>query len=185
MRDEFSALAAISYRLSAAHRLILDSTSDLSQTELTRVEALTVPPIAFHLWHIARWTDRSQSLVANAVHESISEVWSTENLAGKWNLNGEGLGEAESGMGMDDHLASAIDLPMEEVRDYTERVMGLLEKRLSQMNEADLSTRTTDLYGRDSSIGTALLSHLTHIDRHLGMIEALRGVSGLKGTATV
>ena len=108
-----------------------------------------------------------------------------EGLSAKWGLVGTGLGEAESGMGMEDQSASELALDQAELRVYAERVMKLLEERLSQMTEADLSARITDLYARDSRLGTALLSHLTHIDRHLGMVEALRGVRGAKGTATV
>ena len=29
------------------------------------------------------------------------------------------------------------------------------------------------------------MSHLTHANRHLGMIEALKGVLGVRGTATL
>ena len=43
----------------------------------------------------------------------------------------------------------------------------------------------TSRYGRHGLIGESLVSHLGHISRHLGMIEALIGVQGMEGTATI
>ena len=48
-----------------------------------------------------------------------------------------------------------------------------------------LERRVVDLYGDTETIGDVILNHLSHADRHLGMIEALRGVLGERGTATV
>jgi DinB family protein len=188
--EGFDPLVAMRYRLERANEQILASSRDLTDDQLRSSRGLTVPSIAFHLWHVGRWTDRVQSLIAKSVEPAKEiaddgEVWITEGLAGKWNLPREHLGEADSGMGMDDKVAADLELPLADVRDYTERMMVLLQKRLEGMRLSDLGNRTVDLYGRESSIGTALLSHLTHVDRHLGMIEALRGVAGLRGTATV
>lgn len=48
-----------------------------------------------------------------------------------------------------------------------------------------LERTVTDLYGHESPIGEALLTHLSHVDWHLGMIAALRGMLGERGTATI
>lgn len=58
-------------------------------------------------------------------------------------------------MVMDEQDASELDLDLAELRVYAENVMKLLEQRLSQMTEGDLSVRITDLYARDSRLGTA------------------------------
>jgi hypothetical protein len=52
-------------------------------------------------------------------------------------------------------------------------------------DDAILERTVVDLYGDDTTIGDVILNHLSHADRHLGMIEALRGVLGERGTATV
>jgi hypothetical protein len=39
--------------------------------------------------------------------------------------------------------------------------------------------------GDASPLGHAIADQLSHTARHLGMIECLRGVQGLRGTATV
>jgi len=48
-----------------------------------------------------------------------------------------------------------------------------------------LSQACTDLYGRPSILAAVLLGHVTHLSRHLGMMEALKGIQGSRGTATV
>jgi hypothetical protein len=39
--------------------------------------------------------------------------------------------------------------------------------------------------GTTFPLGEEIAGQLSHIARHLGMIECLRGVQGLRGTATV
>jgi len=50
--------------------------------------------------------------------------------------------------------------------------------------EEIFATPCTDLYGRTNPIGSVVIGHLSHAGRHLGMIEALRGLRG-RGTATI
>ena len=38
--------------------------------------------------------------------------------------------------------------------------------------------------GKTAPIDDSLIRHLSHVSRHLGMIEALRGMRGDHGTAT-
>ena len=33
-------------------------------------------------------------------------------------------------------------------------------------------------------VGEAMFGHISHINRHLGMIEAIKGMLGLEGSAT-
>lgn len=95
--ERFKALGAISYRLIAAHCLIQDSTNDLSNDEMKQSGGLTVPSIVFHLWHIARRTDRVQSLIAESKEMSeAQELWTVEGWWLNGGLAGTGLGEAEA-----------------------------------------------------------------------------------------
>jgi DinB superfamily len=52
---------AVIQRISQMHGWLLKVTSDLPREGLVRRFAPTVPPIGWHLWHIARWTDRLQA----------------------------------------------------------------------------------------------------------------------------
>jgi hypothetical protein len=42
-----------------------------------------------------------------------------------------------------------------------------------------------NLLGETAPLEDSLIRHLSHVSRHLGMIEALRGLRGGHGTATV
>lgn len=54
----------------------------MTDGELAYHDQKTVPSIAFHLWHMARWTDRAQAVISDG-----REIWLEQ--------------EAASGMGMD------------------------------------------------------------------------------------
>ena len=55
---------------------------------------------------------------------------------------------------------------------------------LARVEDRHLEQTLVDPYGDETEVAEMLLNHLSHADRHLGMIEALRGVLGEQGTAT-
>jgi hypothetical protein len=69
--------------------------------------------------------------------------------------------------------------------DYATRAFAAAEEAFGALREDDLELRGTDLYDRESTVATMLVGHLTHLNRHLGMIEALVGIAGDSGTASV
>ena len=89
--------------------------------------------------------------------------------------------------GLDDSASAALPLPdVDQVLDYVSGTFRALEAVLARIDDdAILERPVVDLYGDESTIGDVILNHLSHADRHLGMIEALRGVLGERGTATV
>jgi hypothetical protein len=157
-----------------------------SEEQLGWQLGLTTPSIGFHLWHIARWSDRNQALLANLGTDAAgTEIWVAEGLAEKWGLAPESLGAGETGLGMSDEAAMDFDLPAKgELLDYVQRTLGLLDQRYAAVDDALLSAELADANGRSSAVASMLLSHLTHASRHLGMVEALRGVQGVRGTAS-
>ena len=52
-------------------------------------------------------------------------------------------------------------------------------------DDGTLDLVVVDLYGERSTIADAIADATSHSDRHLGMIEALRGVLGDRGTVTI
>jgi hypothetical protein len=116
------------------------------------------------------------------------EVWVAKGLTERWGLAGLDLGEfGGTGAGLDDDASAALTLPeADEISEYLEGAFQALESVLAKIDDDAILERTVvDLYGDDTTIGDVLLNHLSHADRHLGMIEALRGVLGERGTATV
>lgn len=180
----------ISGRIAKAHAWLLHATEDLQEDVLRSQAGPRAPSIRFHLWHIARWADKVQASLPTLTPAlrrlgPAEEIWTVEGLAARWGLTASQLGEGETGMGLDDAVAAALPLPARDaLLGYARRAFGAVEERASLLGTADLVAPCTDLYGGANVVGDVLLSHLTHVSRHLGMIEALRGVQGMHGTAT-
>jgi hypothetical protein len=60
-----------------------------------------------------------------------------------------------------------------------------VERSIDAIDTEQFMHEWTNLYGRNGLVGESLVSHLGHMSRHLGMIEALVGVQGMEGTATI
>jgi hypothetical protein len=186
---------AIAVRTAQVHELILKVTADLSDEQLSRrpadVAPSVAPPIAWHLWHIARWADFLQASLPSMAMELEAllgpgrQVWEAENLAARWGF-ASSAGYRDTGMGLDDEGSTRLRLPEKSsLLEYGRRAFAKAERAVSAVNGELFVTACTDLYERKTSIGTAVLSHLTHANRHLGRIEALKGILGVRGTATL
>ena len=68
---------------------------------------------------------------------------------------------------------------------YVEAAFGRANQVIKLAGTETERTFTVDLYGRPGTVGDILVSHLSHVSRHLGMIEALIGLTGRPGTASV
>ncbi|HMN27351.1 MAG TPA: DinB family protein [Caldilineaceae bacterium] len=170
----------------------------LSEEELTTPPQPGAQPIAFHLWHIARWADHLQAALpgmTTTLDHRLGpgqEVWEMEQMAVRWGFAAETLGHAETGMGMRDDQSAALPWPSKRaLLDYTKAVFRLAERATRAVDdELFLSAeapqpRTAGIWVTGSTVGDALLTHLTHTNRHLGMIECLAGLFTGSGTATI
>ena len=181
----------------STHQSLLEVARDLTDEQLARRAARHAPPIRFHLWHIARWADRLQAALPTMTPQLAGrlragqEIWDAEALAARWGIPPAALatdvlgGDAQAGVGLDDDASAALPLPAKELLlEYARRAFAAADEAVAAVDDADLPVRCTDLYGERGSVGKVLTVHLTHANRHLGMIEALRGVQDLRGTAT-
>ena len=148
----------------------------------------TAPPPGFHLWHMARWADRMQALASAAVPAlgpAQQEIWVRERIADAWGV-AVPLGTFDSGMEMGDEMAARLVLPgRAPLLDYATRAFAAAQRTFALARDDDLERVGKDLYGKEGSVASLLVGHLQHLNRHLGMIEALVGVSGESGTASV
>jgi len=114
------------------------------------------------------------------------QIWDSDKLGEKWGVSSFDLGGEATGMGMDDDVSAALPLPpKDELLDYARRTFEAANRAVDAADEDQLRESCIDLYGRPTSVGAAVLGHLAHVNRHLGMIEALRGLRGMRGSATV
>jgi hypothetical protein len=76
--------------------------------------------------------------------------------------------------------------------DYVRQVFATANEVLQAVDDVQWLEREQEKFdenersalGPIGTVGSAIVVHLAHSNRHLGMIECLRGVQGLRGTAT-
>lgn len=184
----------------ATHRDLLIAVEELSEARLIERPGNT-NSIAFDLWHLGRWADHLGSILSEmtpALRERfgvLPEIWTAEHLAEKWRLPAGRLGLVDTGMTMDENIAASLRFPAKDVLlDYVRRSFAHAQRVVSDLRDEDLlepahieAVRVPWLTS-PTQYGTPLtwvLAYARHDARHLGMIEALKGVAGMRGTATV
>ncbi|MCX5909344.1 MAG: DinB family protein [Deltaproteobacteria bacterium] len=192
-------------RIQMAHSWILKATEELTEEELCRSFEASSPPVGWHLWHIARWADRLQASLPRKAGPPLPQpnpsqsLWEAENLAVRWGLDPRTLGTFEEGSGMSFDAAAALPrrIGRDSLLDYARRVFtmanaavaGLVPEDLPQARKGIMGYEVVDgqirpIPEKKTTIAAELIFHISHASRHLGMIEALRGLLGRKGTAT-
>jgi hypothetical protein len=183
-----AATDALAERAARLHDTALKLVARIDDERLLRRLGPTAPPPGFHLWHMARWADRLQARVTAAVPRlgpAQEEIWSRERIADAWRVTVP-LGTFDSGMEMGDDAAAKLVLPDKAILvDYAARAFAAAQHAFTEVREDDLELRGKDLYDREGTVAAMLVGHLQHLNRHLGMIEALAGVMGESGTASV
>jgi hypothetical protein len=169
------------FRMQQAYRLVREVVADLSEEQLRWQPNPTTPSIRFHLFHIARWGDDLWQEITGADRQ----LWHAEELAEGWGFDPETLGVGESGEMLDDETAMALPLPdRDELVAYCGRVFAAAHQALAAVGDDDMRRTVTDSDGESTSLGASIAGQLSHTARHLGMIECLRGIQGMRGTAT-
>jgi hypothetical protein len=197
---------AIVQRIHMAHAWILQATKKLTEEEVCRQLGATAPPIGWHLWHIARWADRVQaSLPRQDIHHPPDPnrgFWERERLAEQWDLDPATLGTLQEGSGMS--FVDAAVLPRRVGKDvllaYARQVFAATDEAVTTLRpEQFLEPRQSVMEyrydvtdgriwrapGAETTVAADLAFHVSHANRHLGMIEALSGLLGGKGTVSV
>ena len=172
-------------RLAITHRQLLDAAEHVTDEDLSWRPGPTSPPIAFHLWHCARFADRWAEAIRAVAQAPAPQRWQRENLAERWHFPKE-LGAGGTGMELGDDEAAGLPFPgHSELATYLRGAFNDLEQALSGLNDESILGPADDLFGTPAPLADSVVRHLAHINRHLGMVEALRGLRGGHGTATV
>jgi len=179
-----SMMGRLSTFYSSSHRQVLAVLNSLDDRYVMWSPNKTAPCIGFHLWHLARWADYLQEMIT----ETSGQIWEAEGLAEEWGLQDADLGFAQTGMGLDDDASASLRLPVKDVLlDYARKAFAKADQVVGTMADEDFHRTVQDRLqaeGEEVEIGDAVLSWLKHDNRHLGMIECMLGVQGLRGTAT-
>ena len=191
-----AASSIVQRRLHEAQKYVLKMAGKLDDRQLRLLASPTSPSILFHIWHLGRWADRVQSTVPGltpalgAKLPAGKEIWDADGVGAAWGFDDAMLGNGRTGSGMTD--ADAQGLPFPEtatVLAYVEKAFEAVETSFAAIDDEELikSAQLKTAHGPIHEIitGEIMTSHLAHVSRHLGMIEALIGVMGEHGTATM
>lgn len=182
------------------HRNALEAVADLDEDKL-RWRPPRSNSVAFNLWHIARWADHFQSILSTmtpALRQRIGarpELWTRGGLVAKWGFPTTELGTVQTGMGMDEDASAKLALPPKaELLSYVTDAFVLADSAVGMVRDDDL-TQPAELEAdrvpwlssptQHGTVGLWIATGIRHEARHLGMIEALKGAAGLRGTVTV
>jgi uncharacterized damage-inducible protein DinB len=179
-------------------RRLLAAVAPLDDSQI-RARTGNATSIAFNLWHVARWADWLQCTLRSSTEGLRTrlgprdEIWASEGLATRWGLAAATLGNAQTGMGMDEDVSATLPLPAKaELVAYAERAFAAVDAVLVSLDDELLDApvnvpRERAPWMSPEKPRTVLhwiLIYLDHGARHLGMVETLRGIAGLRGTAT-
>lgn len=172
-------MSTIDFIRSGLRRLHTDfdqSIADLSEEQLNWRANENGLPLSFILWHYVRTEDN----VLNYVLQGKPTQW----LDGGWNER-FGLPKAAQGTGMSHEEAQALHLaPLSAWQEYQNSVWKASDAFLNSIDDSVLAERITvkplGEMAKENAIG---MMCLTHGFTHLGEIQHLRGLMGLKGMA--
>jgi len=171
------------YRL--AHERLLKAGEELSAEQFAWSAGPSLHSVAWQLWHAARWDD----VLASYFHRALAkdpraQVWERESLADRWSLASGSMGRRDTGTEMTDEAAEEIRFPdQKEVVGYARLAFAYAEEGIQLMPDALLLAVAKDDPDGDTQLDNILI-YLEHLSRHLGMIEAIRGLQGLTGSST-
>jgi len=178
-----SIMTEISRKYHVVHENLLDLVDSLSDEQIRWTANQTTPCVGFHAWHLARWADYLQEII----NGRGSQLWEKEKMADRWNMETASLGYAQTGMGMEDKIATVLRIPRKDLLlDYTRRAFALAEQAVEAISDNEFYKVYETLHGKnwhDGQIGPIILTWMEHDNRHLGMIECLVGVQGMHGSA--
>jgi hypothetical protein len=171
-----STTAFIRSGLRRLHSDFDSSLADLSEEQLHWRANENGLPISFIAWHYVRTEDN----IINFVLQGKPTVW----LEGGWNER-FGLPKAAQGTGMSHEEAQALRIaPREAWLEYQSAVWAATDAFLATVDDALLAERVTvkplGEMAKENAIG---MMCLTHGFTHLGEIQHVRGLLGLKGMA--
>lgn len=195
MKTAFATLIIDGYL--ATHRRVLDLAATMSNEQLHWRASPNSHTCAFHLWHIARWADYMQASIPGMTPTLTnrlgagSQVWDKQELAARWGFDRPEFGYAATGMGMSDDLARSVTFPeKEELLSYFREVLAAMERAFTEIDDEQFAAAEqwqplTDGIWSKGTVGSAILAHILHANRHLGAVECLYGQQTGSGTASV
>lgn len=186
--------ALIARNYNTCHKGALALADELSDDQFRWRPSPGPQSIGWNLWHIARWDDYLAELLV-AQTPSLShlgparQIWKSSGVADRWGLDPADLGLEEGGTSLTDLEAAAMTLPpKQDVVDYAVEAFNHLDAVLPELDDSlmpkVLRTVPTEAFPSDDPYGDSAVLWMNHAYGHLGTMEALKGMLGLRGSVT-
>lgn len=171
-------LSRLAFRqLRNAQRAILQAVEDLDEAQFAWRPDRGPQSIAWHVWHTARWDDHMCRRLGE-----LEELWAAQALRERWGWPAElELGEESAGTGLAEEAAEGLEFPPKaDVVAYAGAVFERSQKLVSGLSDELLAEPWEE--GGRATKADAVLGFAGHDFEHSGMIAALKGLQGLRGT---
>ena len=166
---------------SANHDRIIGLVTDLTNEQLLWRASDLAPSIGFHVWHLGRWADLMQEIF----NGPGTQVWIKEKIAALWGFSIPDLGFADTGMGIDEDTSASLPLPSKEALvEYVRRAFAEVDNAAAtaaqgQIRDLEMNPSVAGYFGEETPAVEVILRMAGHDNRHLGMIQMLRGLQGV------
>ena len=179
------ALQLIKDRVRLAHRQALSLAESVTADQLAWRPTPRAHSIAWTLWHIARCADQLGIEMA-APGTDRTEIWTNDDLARRWKLEPAVFGINGAGTEVSDDVAATVAPPArDELLGYARRAFESEESTVDAIDTKALAREyDSGLLQKRTTVGESLLICLTHENRHLGELEYVKGLLGLRGTVS-
>jgi hypothetical protein len=182
----------VAHHLQLGHAAALALVVELSEEQFCWRPASGPQSIGWNLWHIAKWDDfLAEALVARTPSLShlgpAHQIWDSRDVAGKWGWQAGELGLLDGGTGLADDDAASLKLPgKQDVVAYSTEAFRHLEKVVSELDDSLLPEVVPGpiIYPNDAqadTYGNYVVNWLNHGYEHLGTMEAIKGLLGMRG----
>jgi hypothetical protein len=175
---------------SLGHERALKVVDDLTDDQFARSLHPAVHSIGWQLWHTARWEDRFAEILLDRLpalaqrHGPARQLWNSESIGERWGLPATSMGYRDTGTTMEPEAAEHMRLPAKaEVVDYARRAFAFVDEVCGSLSDEQLLMELPGDPDGDS-VGQNLMLYLEHVNRHLGMMEGMKGQLGLTGSVT-
>jgi hypothetical protein len=171
------------YRLS--HERLLTVSEGMTAEQFSWSAGPSLHSVAWQLWHCARWDDvLAAHINCDLGRQPQEQVWARESVAESWSLTPGSMGRRDAGTELSNEEAEKIKFPAQsEVIDYARRAFAFTEDAIAAIPEDLLLEVAKNDPDGDTNLDNVII-YLEHLSRHLGMIESIRGLQGLEGSAT-
>jgi hypothetical protein len=184
--------ALLAHNLQEGHAATLALVAELSEEQFRWRPSPGPQSIGWNLWHIAKWDDfMAEALVARTPSLShrgpAHQIWDSRQIADQWGWKSGRIGLFDGGTGMPDDDAAAMSLPAkQDVVAYATDAFKYLEEVVRELDDSLLPQVVPGpiIYPPDEkqdTYGNNLVVWLNHCYEHLGTMEAIKGLLGMRG----